>query len=104
MVNLQTVRKIALSLEGTIEMPHFEKTSFRLKKKIYATMDEKQQVVTIKLNEIDQSIFVAIDKEMIYPVPNKWGLQGWTIIDLKKVNMELLKEAMGKAWQTLKGV
>ena len=103
MVNLQTVRKIALSLEGTIEMPHFEKTSFRLKKKIYATMDEKQHVVTIKLNEIDQSIFVAIDKEMIYPVPNKWGLQGWTIIDLKKVNMELLKEAMGKAWQTLKG-
>lgn len=103
MVNLQTVRKIALSLEGTIEMPHFEKTSFRLEKKIYATMDEKQQVVTIKLNEIDQSIFVAIDKEMIYPVPNKWGLQGWTIIDLKKVNMELLKEAMGKAWQTLKG-
>lgn len=103
MVNLQTVRKIALSLEGTIEMPHFEKTSFRLKKKIYATMDEKQQMVTIKLNEIDQSIFVAIDKGMIYRVPNKWGLQGWTIIDLKKVNVELLKEALGKAWQTLRG-
>lgn len=103
MVNSQTVRNIALSLEGTVELPHFEKTSFRLKKKIYATMDEKMQVVTIKLNEIDQSIFVAIDKVMIYRVPNKWGLQGWTIIDLKKANMELLEEALGKAWQTLKG-
>ncbi|KIC90389.1 MmcQ/YjbR family DNA-binding protein [Flavihumibacter sp. ZG627] len=103
MVNSQTVRNIALSLEGTVELPHFEKTSFRLKKKIYATMDEKMQVVTIKLNEIDQSIFVAIDKVMIYRVPNKWGLKGWTIIDLKKVNMELLEEALGKAWQTLKG-
>ncbi len=92
-----------MSLEGTVELPHFERASFRLKKKIYATMDEKKQILTVKFNEIDQSIFVAIDKEMIYRVPNKWGLQGWTIIDLKKVNMELLKEALEKAWQTLKG-
>jgi predicted DNA-binding protein (MmcQ/YjbR family) len=39
MVTIDTLRKIALSLPETTEEPHFEKTSFRVKKKIFATYD-----------------------------------------------------------------
>lgn len=41
MVSIETFRKLALSFENAIEEPHFEKTSFRVNKKIFATFDEK---------------------------------------------------------------
>jgi hypothetical protein len=34
----------------------------------------------------------------IYPVPNKWGTQGWTFIELKKVSKELVRDALSIAY------
>ena len=41
MVSIDTFRKLALSFPEATEEPHFEKTSFRVKKKIFATYDDK---------------------------------------------------------------
>ena len=77
MVTFETFEKITLNFpEITIE-PHFEKISFRIKKKIFATYDEKHNRVTVKLSEIDQDNFSSLSSS-IYPVNNKWGKQGWT--------------------------
>jgi hypothetical protein len=35
---------------------------------------------------------------MIYPVDNKWGKQGWTLIEMKKVKKDLFTEALTKAY------
>ena len=94
MVSLQTARQLALSFEGSEEQPHFEKPSFRVKKKIFLTLDEKKQIACIKLPEIEQDIFCKIDTTLIYPVPNKWGKQGWTLIALKLIKKDLFKEAL----------
>ena len=94
MVSLQTARQLALSYEGAEEQPHFEKPSFRGRKKIFLTLDEKNQIACIKLDEIVQDIFCNIDKTLIYPVPNKWGLQGWTLIALKVIKKDLFQEAL----------
>lgn len=83
MVDTNTFRRIALSFPDTNEQPHFEKTSFRVGKKIFATLDSKMDQACIILSEIDQHVFSTPD--IILPVPNKWGKQGWTIINLKKV-------------------
>lgn len=40
MVTIDSFRKLALSFPEATEEPHFEKTSFRVKKKIFATFDE----------------------------------------------------------------
>ena len=98
MVNLDTLRTLALSFPEATEAPHFEKTSFRVKKKIFATYDDKLKRVCIKLSEIDQDVYGLIDATMIYPVNNKWGKQGWTLIELEKVSLELLKEALIAAY------
>lgn len=34
----------------------------------------------------------------IRPLANKWGKQGWTIIDLKKVRKTLFKDALHTAY------
>jgi predicted DNA-binding protein (MmcQ/YjbR family) len=98
MVSIDTFRKLALSFPEATEEPHFEKTSFRVKKKIFATYDEVKNIACIKLSEIDQDVFSSADKTIIYPVDNKWGKQGWTLIELKKVRADLFVDALTTAY------
>ena len=50
------------------------------------------------LSPVDQSVFCAYDKAIIYPVPNKWGKKGATIVELKKVRKDLFKDALTTAY------
>jgi hypothetical protein len=52
----------------------------------------------IKLSAIDQDVFSCADKTIIFPADNKWGKQGWTIIDLKRVHKDLFIEALITAY------
>lgn len=85
MVSIKAFRKLALSFPETTELPHFENTSFRVMKKIFATLSENRERACLKFSEIDQSAFCSFDETVIYPVPNKWGKQGWTLVELNKV-------------------
>jgi predicted DNA-binding protein (MmcQ/YjbR family) len=98
MVSIEDLRLLALSFPETTEEPHFEKIAFRVKKKIFATYDEKFKRACVKLSEIDQNVFAASDKTVIYPVANKWGKQGWTIIELNKIKKELFADAITTAY------
>jgi len=98
MVSIDTFRKLALSFPETNEAPHFEKTSFRVNKKIFATYDEKNNRACIKLSEIDQDVFSSSDKTIIYAVPNKWGKQGWTFVEMQKVKKVLFIDALTTAY------
>ncbi len=62
MVHNETFRKLALSFPKAIEQSHFEKTSFRVEKKIFATLDEKNSLVALKLSRIDRSVFVDLSR------------------------------------------
>ncbi|RZA02222.1 MAG: MmcQ/YjbR family DNA-binding protein [Sphingobacteriaceae bacterium] len=101
MISTETARQIALALPGTTEHPHFDKQAFKANKRIYATLWEKERLVMVKLSLIDQSVFSSFDSTIIYPVPNKWGLQGCTFIELDKVPHEMLEDALHTAWQTI---
>lgn len=94
MVTVEKLLKLALSFPETTEEPHFEKTSFRVRKKIFATYDDKLKRVTVKLSEIDQDIFSSADKFAIYPVKNKWGKQGWTVIEMASIKEDLFIDAL----------
>jgi predicted DNA-binding protein (MmcQ/YjbR family) len=101
MVNFETFKQIALSFPDTNEQAHFEKPSFRIGKKIFATFDVKTNQACLKLNEIDQSVFTSFDTTTIFPVPNKWGKQGWTLFKLDKVREDLFTDALQTAYQNI---
>lgn len=101
MVSIDTFRKLAMSFPNVTEEPHFEKTSFRINKKIFATFDEKNNTAILKLNEIDQSVFCASSEMIFYPIPNKWGKQGWTIVELSKVRQEMFEDALILSYQNV---
>ncbi len=98
MIKIDVFRKLALSFPETTEETHFEKTSFRVKKKIFATYDDLNKRACIKLSEVHQYIFSSVDRSIIYPVNNKWGKQGWTNIELSKISKELFIDALTTAY------
>ena len=98
MVSIDAFRKLALSFPETTEDPHFEKTSFRVEKKIFATYDKKNNRACLKFSEVDQDVFSRIDKTTIYPVPNKWGKQGWTNVQLDKIDNDVFIDALTTAY------
>ena len=100
MVSANQATKWALSIPGVEELPHFHKSSFRVKKKIFATLDVGKKLLMVKLNEIDQSVF-CYDKAVIYPVPGAWGKQGCTYIELARVKKTVCKAAIETAYKSL---
>jgi predicted DNA-binding protein (MmcQ/YjbR family) len=101
MVSIEGFREMALAFEGSNEQPHFEKTSFRVGKKIFATLDTQHKRACLMLTPVDQSVFTAFDKSIIYPVPNKWGLKGATFVELQTVPKAMMKDALSQAYQKL---
>lgn len=98
MVRNETIRKLALSFPETDEHPHFHLRAFRVKKKIFATLDEEKNRLMVKLNLTDQSVFCSYDPVIIYPVPGGWGRQGSTYIELNKIKKAILKDAITTAF------
>jgi hypothetical protein len=101
MVSIETVRKLALSFPETDEHPHFERKAFRVNKKIFATLSEKDQTLNLKLTLIDQSVFCSFDSAVIFPVPGGWGRMGFTTVNMKKVKKAMLKDALTVAYCTV---
>lgn len=98
-MDVHQFRELALSFPDAIETPHFERTSFRYRKKIFATLSEKEGLACLMLTPEDQDVFVAMGKPAVYPVPNKWGEKGATYIQLTDVNDNLLADALTAAYQ-----
>ena len=93
-------RELALSFPGTIENPHFDRAAFKvINKRIFATLHEASETANLKLSVTDQSVFCSYGKNAVYPVPNKWGLQGWTTFELKKIPKELMQDALDTAYK-----
>jgi hypothetical protein len=101
MKDIDHFRKLALSFTGTQELPHFEKSSFRVKKKIWATVDLTTGQACLKLSSLDQSVFCAFDKSIIYPAKNKWGLHGWTMVELSKIKKPMLKDIAATSFEAV---
>jgi predicted DNA-binding protein (MmcQ/YjbR family) len=100
MVSHEQFKALALSLPHTIEAPHFDRTAFKIiGKRIFATLHEKSHTANFKFSPADQSVYSLIDKSAIYPVNNKWGLQGWTTFELDKIDSQLVLEALTTAYE-----
>jgi predicted DNA-binding protein (MmcQ/YjbR family) len=93
-------REMALEFPGTEENPHFDRMAFKVtNKRIFATLHRESETANVKLTPTDQSVFCSYGKKAIYAVPNKWGLQGWTTFEIKKVPKELMLDALNTAYQ-----
>lgn len=97
-ITLKILQEIISSFPESSVQPHFEKLSFRVGKKIFATYNTANNQACLKLSAIDQSVFSAFNPKAIFPVNNKWGKQGWTIFDLTMARKDMLMDALTLAY------
>ena len=90
-------RDLALALPEAVELPHFERTSFRVRKRIFATLRASDGQAVLKLPRDEQAALVAMHPDVFAVTP--WGHQGWTRVDLDRVDPAELRELMVEAWR-----
>ena len=98
MSTAQDFRQIAMSLEGTMEAPHFERTAFKVVR-IYARLAPDGLTAILKLSHDGQELKCITAPEAFRPVPNAWGRQGWTTTTLAALNPAELTAALEMAWR-----
>ena len=91
-------RRIALSLEGTSEAPHFDRAAFKVNR-IYATLAADGRTANLKFAPDEQEMKCLLAPEAFAHVPNAWGKQGWTTATLSKLTTAELKHALEISWQ-----
>jgi predicted DNA-binding protein (MmcQ/YjbR family) len=99
-MNIHNFSSTCLSFPDTLESPHFDNIAFKVKNKIFATINAKEMRATIKLELVDQDVFCRVSKGSIYPVPNKWGKHGWTHLNLSTIPEDLAIDAIETAYRT----
>src|SRR5215475_11273645 len=96
----EELRRYALSLAEAHEAPHFERTSFRVGKKIFATMtpDGKEAMVRVGSPELRESLLAEQGDAF-------FSYGGWTTkngamgVRLAKVDAKLMEELLRESWK-----
>ena len=91
------LRRVALSLEGTTEAPHFDRTAFRATR-IYVTLAADEKTANFMFTPEEQEFKCMMAPEAFAPVPNAWGKRGATTAILSKLTVAELEEALRTAW------
>jgi hypothetical protein len=97
MANAQDFRRIALSLEGTVEAAHFERTAFKVRR-IYATLAADRRTANLMFTPEQQALKCQVAPEAFSAIPNAWGARGATTVNLSKVTVAELRSALTTAW------
>ena len=91
------LRRIALSLEGTAEAPHFDRAAFKVAR-TYVTLAADGLTANFKFTPDEQEFKCMMAPGAFAAVPNAWGKQGWTTATLAALTTEELAQALEIAW------
>jgi len=98
MAGARDFRRIALSLAGTTEAPHFERTAFRVRR-IYATLAPDGKTANLMYSPDEQALKCAVAPEAFAALPNAWGARGATAVKLSALTVAELQNALETAWR-----
>jgi hypothetical protein len=90
--------RLALELEGATAAPHFDRIAYKVVR-TFATLAADGRSANLKLLPDEQAMKCAAAPEVFAPVPNAWGAQGWTTMDLSTATTADAKAALETAWR-----
>jgi hypothetical protein len=91
------LRRLALSLEGTTEAPHFDRAAFKVVR-TYVTLAPDGRTANFKFTPDEQEFKCMMAPEAFAAIPNAWGKQGWTTATLSKLGVTELRSALEMAY------
>jgi hypothetical protein len=89
------VRKIALALDGVMEVDHFGRPSYRTKKRIFAVMRPDGLYLNLD-DERKEFLFEADPKTF---VKYMWGKTANVIVQIERVSKKELEALIREAWE-----
>lgn len=93
------IRALALSLPLAEEHPHFDRASFGVKGKIFATLPPGGEEVVVRLlPEIKESLRQS-DPDAVRALPGGWDKGGWTLIAIGFMDDDKLADLIRLAWR-----
>jgi hypothetical protein len=98
MTSGKDLRRIALSLEGTTEAPHFDRAAFKVAR-IFATLAADGRTANLKFSPDEQEFKCMLAPKAFAPVPGSWGKQGWTTATLSALSVAELRDALEMGWR-----
>lgn len=91
------LRRLALALPEAAEQPHFDRTSFRVRGKIFATFAPGTGRANLALPPELAAAVLETEVEAVRAI--NWGsIRGWVDVDLERVSAELLATLVSAAW------
>jgi hypothetical protein len=99
MVTISQARRIALSMPGAEEREHHGHPDFRVGGRIFATLWPDESRAVVKLAIADQAALVQMDPGAF--TLNAWSHQGFTNVDLKRVDAKRLRSVVESAWRNV---
>ncbi len=93
MATAKDFRRIALSLEGTTEAPHFDRAAFKVAR-IYATLAADGRTANFKFTPDEQEFKCLMLPEAFATDTERVGRQGWTTGTLSKLTTADLRAAL----------
>ena len=99
MVTARELRRLALSLPETEERPHRGRPSFRVRGRMFATVQPRSKRAVLKLSPDEQAVLGQVQPNVFRHT--LWGDQGWTSIELQGVDPWLFEELLVGAWRRL---
>ena len=94
----EDLRRIALSLPGVSEAPHFERLAFRAAR-IFMTLAADRQSVNIRFAPDEQEFKCLLSPKAFTPLKGGWGAAGWTRAELAALSEDELRVALDMAYR-----
>jgi hypothetical protein len=101
-VTPEALRRFALSLPETREEPHFERASFRTRKKIFATMTRDGREAMVKVADPDEREELLARSPHTYFSHGAWTTRNGALgVRLSEVDAEEMRALVTAAWKSL---
>ncbi|PLP60339.1 hypothetical protein CYK37_04125 [Mesorhizobium loti] len=93
--------QIALGFPEAAQGSHFDATDFRVRNKIFATLQPRNGQAVVKLSPDQQRLLMETAAGLFEPVPGSWGQKGWTRVVLEQADEETVRHAMTMSWRSV---
>jgi hypothetical protein len=93
------IRILALSLPEVVELPHFDRASFRVAGKIFATLPPGGELVVLRLPVLVKESVLQSDPGAHVPLPGAWERGGSTQLAIGRIDSEKLADLVRLAWR-----
>jgi hypothetical protein len=100
MITAREVRTLALSLPEVREEPHFDRASFRVRGKIFATIAPDGKSGMLKLDLDAHEALLAAEPETFFSFGG-FSRNGATGVRFPRVKKQVFRELLGEAWRNV---